>query len=47
MIQNGHIGQVQGPFQANKDLLDDDGPIGILTPEKERPVLFKLGIQAS
>ena len=47
MIQNGHIGQVQGPFQANKDLLDDDGPIGVLTPEKERPVLFKLGIQAS
>ena len=47
MIQNGHIGQVQWPFQANKDLLDDDGPIGILTPEKERPVLFKLGIQAS
>lgn len=46
MIQNGHIGQVYGPFVANKDLLDDDGPIGILTPEKERPVLYKIGIQA-
>lgn len=46
MIQNGHIGQVFGPFEVNKDLLDDDGPIGILTPEKERPVLYKLGIQA-
>lgn len=45
MIQNGHIGQVLGPFEAGLDLLADEGPIGILTPEKERPVLYKLGIQ--
>lgn len=47
MIQNGHIGQVTGPFIANVDLLDDDQAIGIFTPEKERPVLYKLGIQTS
>ncbi len=47
MIQNGHIGQVSGPFTANVDLLDDDQAIGIFTPEKERPVLYKLGIQTS
>lgn len=47
MIQNGHIGQVLGPFEANQDLLADDGPIGIFTPEKERPVIYKLGIQAA
>lgn len=47
MILNGHIGQVTGPFEANKELLDDDGAIGIFTPEKEKPVLFKIGIQAS
>lgn len=46
MIQNGHVGQVIGPFEVNKDLLDDDGPIGMLTPEQQRPVLYKLGIQA-
>lgn len=45
MIQNGHVGQVRGPFASNKDLLDDDGAIGVFTPEKERPVLYKLGIQ--
>lgn len=45
MIQNGHIGQVIGPFEAGADLLADDGPIGVLTPEKERPVIYKLGIQ--
>lgn len=45
MIQNGHIGQVLGPFAANVDLLADNGPIGSLTPEKDRPVLYKLGIQ--
>ena len=47
MIQNGHIGQVSGPFSANVDLLDDNGPIGTFTPEKERPVIIKLGIQAA
>lgn len=47
MIQNGHVGQVRGPFTANKDLLDDDGAIGIFTPEKERPVIYKIGIQAA
>lgn len=45
MIQNGHIGQVRGPFTANVDLLDNDQAIGIFTPEEERPVLYKLGIQ--
>ena len=33
MIQNGHIGQVSGPFNANEDLLADFGPIGSFTPE--------------
>lgn len=47
MIQNGHIGQVIGPFVAGQDLLADDGSIGMFTPEKERPVLYKLGIQAT
>lgn len=47
MIQNGHVGQVLGPFVANADLLGDQGAIGIFTPEKERPVIYKLGIQAS
>lgn len=46
MITNGHIGQVQGPFQAGLDLLTDEGPIGQFTPEKEKPVLHKIGIQA-
>ncbi len=45
MIQNGHIGQVTGPFVAGQDLLADDGPIGMFTPEKQRPVIYKLGIQ--
>lgn len=47
MIQNGHIGQVLGPFLANKDLLDDNEPIGAFTPETERPVIVKLGIQSA
>lgn len=46
MIQNGHIGQVRGPFEAGQDLLADDGAIGAFTPEQERPVLYKIGIQA-
>ena len=45
MIQNGHIAQVLGPFDAGADLLADDGPIGMLTPETDRPVLYKIGIQ--
>ena len=47
MIQNGHIGQVSGPFLANTDLLEDNQPIGAFTPETERPVIVKLGVQAA
>lgn len=43
---NGRLGQVIGPFEANLDLLDDNGPIGQFTPESTRPILSKLGIQA-
>lgn len=46
MIQNGHVGQVVGPFTANVDLLDDNQAIGAFTPEQDRPVICKLGIQA-
>ena len=46
MVLNGHIGQVKGPFPANLNLLSDEGAIGHFTPEKERPVLYKIGIQA-
>ena len=46
MIRNGHVGQVLGPFESNRDLLDNNGAIGAFTPEKQRPVLYKLGIQA-
>ena len=44
---NGRIGQVLGPFAANIDLLNDNAPIGAFTPETTKPVLYKLGIQAS
>lgn len=44
---NGRIGQVLGPFAANIDLLDNAAPIGAFTPETTKPVLYKLGIQAS
>lgn len=44
---NGRIGQVLGPFAANIDLLNDNAPIGVFTPETTKPVLYKLGIQAS
>ena len=44
---NGRIGQVVGPFVQNKDLLNDDGIIGMFTPETTKPILYKLGIQAS
>ena len=47
ILNNGqHIGQVTGPFTANMDLLADSGPIGQFTPEKQRPVIIKIGIQA-
>lgn len=42
---NGRIGQVVGPFEAGIDLLSDNGPIGLFTPETTRPILYKLGIQ--
>jgi len=44
---NGRIGQVIGPFAANIDLLETTAPIGAFTPETTKPVLYKLGIQAS
>ena len=44
---NGRIGQVLGPFAANIDLLEGTAPIGVFTPETTKPVLYKLGIQAS
>ena len=47
MILNGRVGQVIGPFTKDKDLLDDDGQIGKLTPETTRPILIKLTIQAN
>lgn len=43
---NGRIGQVVGPFEANVDLLESTGAIGAFTPEIEKPILYKLGIQA-
>jgi hypothetical protein len=46
MILNGRIGQVCGPFD-NTDLLSEDGAIAIFTPETNRPILTKLGIQAN
>ena len=44
---NGRIGQVLGPFAANIDLLEATAPIGAFTPETSKPILYKLGIQAS
>lgn len=44
---NGRIGQVLGPFAANIDLLETTAPIGVFTPETTKPILYKLGIQAS
>ena len=46
MLKNAQIGQVAGPFAAGVDLLDDDQAIGVFTPEKEKPEIYKLGIQA-
>lgn len=45
MVLNGRVGQVLGPFPANVDLLENNQPIGSLTPEDTKPVLYKLGIQ--
>ena len=44
---NGRVGQVVGPFEAGVDLLDSDAPIGAYTPETSRPIIYKLGIQAT
>ena len=44
---NGRVGQVVGPFEAGVDLLDSDAPIGTYTPETSRPIIYKLGIQAT
>ena len=44
---NGRIGQVLGPFNANVDLLEDNAPIGSFTPETNKPILYKLGIQTT
>ena len=33
MVLNGRVGQVLGPFSANVDLLNNNQPIGSLTPE--------------
>jgi len=45
MYLNGRVGQVLGPFDSS-DLLDVGGPIFNLTPEEEKPILRKLGVQA-
>lgn len=47
MLVNAQIGQVLGPFPANVDLLESNQAIGMLTPETEKPVIYKLGIQAT
>lgn len=46
MLLNGRVGQVLGPFDAGVDLLDDNGAIGMFTPETTKPILYKLGIQS-
>lgn len=46
MYLNGRVGQVLGPFDTS-DLLAPGGAIFLLTPEIERPILEKLGVQAS
>lgn len=43
---NGRVGQVLGPFNANDDLLSENGAISVFTPETTEPLLLKLGIQA-
>ena len=45
-LSGQYVGQVLGPFTANQDLLANDGPIGIFTPEQYRPKITKIGIQA-
>lgn len=46
MILNGRVGQVCGPFSQGEDLLSEDGAISKITPEKTRPILYKLRIEA-
>ena len=46
MVLNGRVGQVCGPFDTT-DLLSAEGAISQFTPESTRPVLTKLGIQAT
>ena len=47
MVLNGRYNQVSGPFAAGVDLLSSDGAIGRATPEKTRPILYKVGIIAA
>lgn len=47
MVLNGRVGQVTGPFGSGADLLAEGGKISELTTETTKPVLYKLGIQAS
>ena len=47
MRLNGRVGQVLGPFAAGEDLIAEGGAISNFTPEVTKPVLYKLGIQAS
>lgn len=46
MISNNYVGQVLGPFTKNQDLLSSEGPIGKII-KQEKPVLYKIGIQAA
>lgn len=46
MYLTGRVGQVLGPFDTS-DLLAPGGAIFTFTPESEKPILEKLGIQAS
>lgn len=46
MLKNAQIGQVTGPFTAGVDLLENGQAIGDFTPEKEKPEIYKIGIQA-
>lgn len=45
MRDNGHVGQVSGPFPAGVDLFDKNQPIGELI-NSENPTIYHLGIQA-
>lgn len=41
---NGRIGFCEGPFLANVDLLENDGAIGLATPETSKPIINHIGI---